>query len=110
LGKPREAGLRADVSSAFLDSTLPEMLRDCTDAMVRHIDAGCARIWTVNEAGDFLELQASSGIYTNIDGTYSRQAIGKPIVGAIAQESRLSMVREGDITRIVDLSYYYMRA
>ena len=86
--RTREAALRADVNSAFSNSCLREMLRACTDALVRHIDAAFARIWTVNETGDVLELQASSGIYTNIDGTYSRQQVGKPIVGGIAQERK----------------------
>ena len=86
--KAREAALRADVSSAFSNNSLREMLRACTDAVVRHIDAAFARIWTVTEAGDVLELQASSGIYTNIDGPYSRQQVGKPIVGVIAQERK----------------------
>jgi formate hydrogenlyase transcriptional activator len=84
--KTSAAALRADVSNAFSDARLPEMLRDCTDAMVRHLDAAFARIWTVNQTGDVLELQASSGIYTNIDGIFSRQPLGKPIVGVIAKE------------------------
>lgn len=83
--RAREAALRADVSSAFSETSLPEMLRACTDAMVRHINAAFSRIWTINEAGDMLELQASSGMYTNIDGVYSRQQVGTPIVGLIAE-------------------------
>jgi formate hydrogenlyase transcriptional activator len=86
--KAREAALRADVSNAFSDATLQGMLRECTEAMVRHIDTAFARIWTVNETGDVLEMQASSGMYTNIDGTFSRQLVGRPIIGVIAKERK----------------------
>ena len=86
--KAREVALRADVSMAFGKINLREMLRDCTEAMVRHLDAAFARIWTVNKAGDVLELQASSGMYTNIDGTYSRLPIGELVIGRIAQQRK----------------------
>jgi formate hydrogenlyase transcriptional activator len=85
-GKAREVALRADVSASLNKINLPEMLRDCTEAMVRHLDAAFARIWTVNKAGDMLELQASSGMYTHLDGPHSRVPVGKLKIGLIAQE------------------------
>jgi formate hydrogenlyase transcriptional activator len=84
--KAREVALRADVSASLNKINLPEMLRDCTEAMVRHLDAAFARIWTVNKAGDTLELQASSGMYTHLDGPHSRVPVGKLKIGLIAQE------------------------
>jgi signal transduction histidine kinase len=42
-------------------STLHEMLQRCADAMVRHLDAALARIWTVDEIERELVLQATSG-------------------------------------------------
>jgi hypothetical protein len=86
--KAREVALRADVSMAFSKINLREMLRDCTEAMVRHLDAAFARIWTVNKAGDMLELQASSGMYTNIDGPYSRQPVVELMIGRISQQRK----------------------
>src|SRR5215468_5757189 len=43
----RQAGVRADVSAAFSHPIdLADILRGCTEAIVRHLDAAFARIWT----------------------------------------------------------------
>ncbi|MEG4320474.1 MULTISPECIES: PAS domain S-box protein [unclassified Microcoleus] len=77
----------ADVGIALTQNqTLPATLQKCTDAVVRHLDAAFARIWTLNEEGNLLELQASAGMYTHIDGAHSRIAVGEFKIGLIAQE------------------------
>src|SRR5205085_10732008 len=59
----RLAGLAADVGTAAIQSDLlPDMLRRCTEALVGHLDAAFARIWTLNDREDVLELQASAGM------------------------------------------------
>src|SRR5215510_4880638 len=46
----RQAGVRADVSAAFSQPIdLAEILRGCTEAIVRHLDAAFARIWTLSK-------------------------------------------------------------
>ena len=83
----RLAALGADVGVALTASnSLREMLRMCTDALVRHLDAAFARIWTLDATGTILELQASSGLYTHIDGGHARVPVGKFKIGLIAQE------------------------
>ena len=85
----RQEALRADVSHALSGSgTLRIMLQRCTEAMVQHLDAAFARVWTLNEAEDVLELRASAGIYTHIDGFHSRVPVGRFKIGLIAQERR----------------------
>jgi len=85
----RQAGVRADVSAAFSKpGNLREMLRGCAEAIVRHLDAAFARIWTLNKNGNVLELQASAGMYTGLDGSYSRIPVGDLKVGWIAQEKK----------------------
>jgi len=81
--------VRADVSAA-LSEPVParEMLRGCAEAIVRHLEAPFARIWTLNNQGNMLELQASAGIYTRLDGTYGRIRVGNLKVGLIAQEKK----------------------
>ncbi|MEG4249711.1 PAS domain S-box protein [Microcoleus sp. Pol10D4] len=61
-------------------------LQYCADAVVRHLDVAFARIWTLNENGSVLQLQASAGIYTHIDGAHSRIAVGEFKIGLIALE------------------------
>ena len=69
-------------------TTLQEMLRRCAEVTVAHLDAAFARIWTLDEASAVLELQASAGMYTHIDGRHSRVPLGKYKIGRIAQERR----------------------
>jgi hypothetical protein len=56
--------------------------------LVEHLDAAFARIWTLNEQNDILELQASAGIYTHIDGAHSRVPVGQFKIGLIAKERK----------------------
>ncbi|MEO9124650.1 MAG: PAS domain S-box protein, partial [Microcoleus sp.] len=75
----------ADIGIALTQNqSLPATLQKCTDAVVRHLDAAFARIWTLNEQGNVLELQASGGMYTHIDGAHSRIAVGEFKIGLIA--------------------------
>src|SRR5215831_7408439 len=85
----RLTGVRADTSAAFAEAgTLREMLLKCVNAIVRHLDAAFARIWTLNKDEDMLELQASAGMYTRLDGEYSRIHVGDLKVGCIARERK----------------------
>ncbi|MBN3907930.1 MAG: AAA family ATPase [Nostoc sp. NMS1] len=78
---------RADVDSALAQSaSLPLILHRCAQAVVKHFNAAFARIWTLNKDNNVLELQASVGMYTRLDGEYSRIPVGSLKVGRIAQE------------------------
>ena len=67
---------------------LRSMLKDCAGALVQNLDVAFARIWTFNAAENVLELQASAGLYTNIDGSHSRVPLGKFKIGLIAEERK----------------------
>jgi two-component system cell cycle sensor histidine kinase/response regulator CckA len=85
----RLAALSADVGITLTQSrSLQEMLHQCAETFVRHLDAAFARIWTLNPRDDLLELQASAGLYTHLDGPHSRVPVGKFKIGLIAQERR----------------------
>src|SRR6266478_3765330 len=85
----RQAGVRADVSVALSKPAHSgEFLRGSAEAIVRHLDAAFARIWTLNKEKSMLELQASAGRYTHLDGPHSRIPIGKLKIGLIAQEKK----------------------
>ncbi len=87
--KARETALRADVGAAFAqEKDLRSILRGCAEAIVRHLDAAFARIWTLNRREQMLELQASAGMYTHLDGRHSRIPFGKLKIGLIAEEQR----------------------
>ena len=83
------ARFSADISNILTrDAGLREVLQNCTEVINRDLDAAFARIWTFNEEDEMLELQASAGIYTHIDGGHSRIPIGKLKIGHIAQERK----------------------
>jgi PAS domain S-box-containing protein len=85
----RQIAVRADISMAFgKDGSLKTILGECSEAIVRHLDAAFARIWTLSEDGKMLELQASAGMYTHLDGPHSRIPMGQFKIGMIAQEGK----------------------
>jgi PAS domain S-box-containing protein len=87
--RARLAEFNADVANTVAHKgTLREILQLCAEAMVRHLDPAFARIWTYNREGNVLELQASAGMYTHIDGGHSRVPVGRFKIGLIASERK----------------------
>lgn len=81
----RHAALAADVGRALVSrDELPQRLQQTVEAVVDHIDAAFARIWTVAPGDDVLELQASAGLYTHLDGQHSVIPVGHFKIGTIA--------------------------
>ena len=93
--RTREIALRAEISEALSEAgTVRRMLQGCAEAMVRQLDAAFARFWTVSPDGEILELQASAGLYTRLDGTHRRIRIGEHKIGLIAQERRAYLTND----------------
>lgn len=81
------AEFNTDISNALTHKgTLSEILKLCAEAVVRHLEAAFARIWTHNQATNFLDLQASAGMYTHIDGGHAHIPVGQYKIGLIASE------------------------
>ncbi len=85
------AGIAIQVASA---NQLDELLQGCCELLVRHLDAALASVWTLDEAGSFLEMRASAGSYTHFDGSHSRVSIGKSKIGRIAEERKPSLTTD----------------
>ncbi len=80
------AELSADMGLAFTTGvTLQDSLQKCSGSLVDHLDALFARIWLFNEKENILELKASAGLYTHLDGPHSRITYGKYKIGIIAK-------------------------
>jgi len=58
--------------------SLNDILQSCAQDMVDHLDAAFARIWVYNKEENFLSLQASAGMYTNLDGRHSSFPLSNP--------------------------------
>jgi signal transduction histidine kinase len=83
------ASLSADIGTALTRiGTLRETLQRCAAIVVDSLDAAFARIWTLDARDEVLELQASAGMYTHLDGPHGRVPIGKFKIGLIAKERK----------------------
>ncbi len=81
--------LTAEVALAVTKrDTLPAVLQRCAEAVVHHLGAAFARIWTLNENEQTLKLQASAGMYTHLEGAHSRVTVGELKIGKIAEERK----------------------
>jgi PAS domain S-box-containing protein len=81
--------LSTEVALALNAATeLQAMLQQCAGLVVKHLDVAFTRIWTLNEAAQALELQASAGCYTHLDGPHSRVRVGEFKIGLIARDKR----------------------
>ncbi|MBI1790298.1 MAG: CHASE3 domain-containing protein [Acidobacteria bacterium] len=85
--KARLTALAADVAVALTQAhPLRQTLQHCAQAFVQHLDAAFARVWTLNAEENVLELQASAGLYTHLDGPHGRVPVGQFKIGLIAHE------------------------
>ncbi|MBV9849945.1 MAG: PAS domain S-box protein [Armatimonadetes bacterium] len=84
---PRLIALAADVGHALTTRhALADMLRGCAEALVRHLDAALARIWTLDQ--DALVLRASAGPCIPPNDPHGPVPVGQPGIGLIAQQRR----------------------
>ena len=101
----RLAVLRAQVGLALNRSDdLNEMLESCCQALVDHLDASFARVWTLDEMQNVLHLRASAGAATLFDQAHTMVPVGQFKIGRIAQEKRPlltnEILREPNVTNI----------
>jgi PAS domain S-box-containing protein len=83
----RLASLWAEIGAALgQNQDLRDTLQRCSELLVHYLDVAFFRIWTLNEADQVLEMQASAGMYTHIDGPHGRVPVGMFKIGLIARE------------------------
>lgn len=93
--RTRLAALAADIGLALTQTAdSREALQRCAEAITVHLDAAFARIWTLNAGTNVLELQASAGMYTHLDGPHARVPVGRLKIGLIAQERRAHLTND----------------
>ena len=95
--KSEAAAVERLKSAAFVSATgaalirgvgLRESLQDFAELAVGHLGVAFARVWTLDEAAGVLELQASAGLYTHLDGPHARIAVGEYKIGRIARDRK----------------------
>ncbi|MFC1650882.1 PAS domain S-box protein [Candidatus Latescibacterota bacterium] len=86
--------LSSNIGSILISGTSMRFkLQACAEAMNDKLEMTFVRIWTVDSKENMLNLQASAGLYTHLDGVHSHVAIGKRKIGKIA-ESRKPLFNE----------------
>jgi signal transduction histidine kinase/CheY-like chemotaxis protein len=105
--RARHATLRADVAAAMAHcDSRRGMLQACVEAIAQDLDAAFARIWTLEDGGDVLELQASAGMYTHIDGSHALVPVGQCRIGLIASEGKPHLTNNvADDSRVGDQAW-----
>jgi PAS domain S-box-containing protein len=57
-------------------NSLPAMAHECCQLICDYLGAAFCRIWMLNDDGQMLELKASAGMYTRLNGEFSRIRMG----------------------------------
>ncbi len=85
--RQRITAFSAEVGTVLTTSESTQAMLDrVARAFVDHLDAAFARVWIYEEAGDVLELRASAGLYTHVDGAHARIPVGMFKIGRIAAD------------------------
>jgi signal transduction histidine kinase/CheY-like chemotaxis protein len=93
--RERHAGLAMDVGIALTRGEgLRSMLQQCTESLVRRLDVALARVWTLDESDATLQLEASSGLRSRVDGSEDRTPVGQLAIGLAAQQRRPYVTNE----------------
>ncbi len=85
----RSLALDAEIGRITNQSTnLDLLLQRCSQALVDHLEVAFARIWTLDSTQQFLNLQASAGLYTHLNGAHGHIPVGQFKIGQIAAEKK----------------------
>ena len=83
------AALSAKIAMALTGADrFQETLQRAAEIVVTSLDAAFVRVWTLNEEQKVLELKASAGMYTHLDGPHGRVPVGRYKIGQIAQSGK----------------------
>jgi PAS domain S-box-containing protein len=91
----RKSAIRADIGFALgTNDLLRNVLQKCAQSLLKHFDAAFARVWTLAEDNVVLELQASAGMYTHLDGQHGRIDVGMLKIGRLAKDGLPQMTND----------------
>ena len=91
--RAHQAVFGAAVGSALTEAdTLSRALGQCAEAMVRHLDAAMASIWTLSKRENVLELQGSAWSRRPLFGPNARVPVGEFRIGEIARDRKPALL------------------
>ncbi|MCE9615931.1 MAG: response regulator [Lentisphaerae bacterium] len=90
--------LDTEISQALISyGRLADTLRNCCEALVKHLDIACARIWTITAPDQPLTLAARAGTLDGpITGFPDQVAVGIDTLGRIAAQRQPRLLQTAD--------------
>jgi len=106
-GRERLSALEVEVGQSLNQpGDAAAMLQHISEMLVDKLALKLARLWTLDESDETLELQASAGIHTHLDGEHSRITLGEQFIGQIAsQRSEYTTNDATSVSRILDMNW-----
>jgi PAS domain S-box-containing protein len=93
LERAHQAVFGAAVGSALTKAeNLPTALGRCAEAMVRHLGAAMASIWTLSPTEKILDLQGSAWARRPLFGPEARVPVGEFRIGEIARDRKPALI------------------
>ncbi len=81
--------LSTEVSCALATTCdTQSVLQKTSELILEYLEGALVRIWTLNKAEEVLELCASAGMYTHLDGGHARIPVGSFKIGSIAERRK----------------------
>ena len=83
------AALVSEIAILLTEGRAAQKTLQRSAELINHfLDAAFVRMWTLNKDENVLELQASAGMYTHLNGGHARVPVGQFKIGRIAQQGQ----------------------
>ena len=83
--RPGAESLGVEIAARLAESGNPsDKLHECCRLLVERLGVAFARIWILAPQEQVLNLRASAGLYTRLDGSHARIPVGQYKIGLIA--------------------------
>jgi CheY-like chemotaxis protein/HPt (histidine-containing phosphotransfer) domain-containing protein len=87
--RARYDAMHSEVATALVQShDFPAMMLSCAEGVLRGVNSAFTRIWMLEPDTETLQLCASAGLYTRLDGSHARVKVGERKLGRIAASRR----------------------
>ncbi len=90
--------LSSDIGKSLThENNIQTMLQRCAESVVNNLGIDFVRLWILNSNTHMLELKASAGMYTHLEGIHSNIPLGTLKVGKIAESQEPTLTNNVSI-------------
>jgi len=84
----RKLSIHKILNSLNKEETMSKKFELVVESLVKYFDAAFARIWILNDEGDYMILKSSAGIYTNCHGEFSKVPTNSGKIGYVLRSRK----------------------